>query len=89
MAAIGSTWATGSWVSIGGWAAGTWANAAAYPATLDDLTTLFSAYVDRLHDTEITEEDTNVLIKEDEATMLLNTNVVGDRNTQYAQYLTS
>jgi hypothetical protein len=29
MAAIGSSWASGSWVSVGGWAAGTWADAGA------------------------------------------------------------
>ncbi len=31
MAAIGTVWATGSWVSVGGWAAGTWADAGAGP----------------------------------------------------------
>lgn len=89
MAAIGSTWASGSWVSIGGWAAGTWADAAAYPATLDDLTTVFAAYVENLHDANPGQPDSNPLVRDDVATMLLNTNVVLDRNTQYAQYLTS
>jgi hypothetical protein len=31
MAAIGSTWASGTWASVGGWAAGTWADASALP----------------------------------------------------------
>lgn len=44
MAAIGSVWASGTWVSVGGWAAGTWADAeeGVITAIDDDLTTAFS-----------------------------------------------
>jgi hypothetical protein len=45
MAAIGSTWASGSWVSVGGWAAGTWAAVSASPGITDlddDTTTAFT-----------------------------------------------
>jgi hypothetical protein len=44
MAAIGSTWASGSWVSVGGWAAGTWADAAASSISRidDDTGTAFA-----------------------------------------------
>ena len=44
MAAIGTTWASGSWASVGGWAAGTWADASAASVTAvdDDTTTAFA-----------------------------------------------
>jgi len=47
MAAIGSVWASGSWVSSGGWAAGTWADVGGggtITALDDDLTTAFAKF---------------------------------------------
>jgi hypothetical protein len=45
MAAIGSTWASGTWVSVGGWAADTWADAVV-PAvtTIDNDTNTAAAF---------------------------------------------
>lgn len=56
------------------------------PATLGDLTTLFTAYVNGLQNSN-GYEDADTLIANDLATVIAAVDQDDDRNTQYALYL--
>ena len=49
MAEIGSSWANGSWVSVGGWAAGTWAGDEVSIGVEPDMNTRMRAYLLELY----------------------------------------
>ena len=69
------------------------AAAAAQQATiLGDLTTLFSGYVDDLHDTALVASDSDTLVANDLATVIASSLIGGesdDHNTMYAIYISS
>ena len=52
-----------------------------------DLTTMFRAYVDALHDTAIVASDSATLIANDVDELISFTTARADRNTQYKEYL--
>lgn len=52
-----------------------------------DLTTMFRAYVDALHDTALVASDTDTLIAKDMDELVSFTSERADRNTQYHEYL--
>ena len=53
-----------------------------------DLTTVFRAYVDALHDDAVVAADTNTLVDADEANMISgSTSTLNDRNSRYNEYL--
>lgn len=52
-----------------------------------DLTTVFRAYVDTLHDTALIAADTDTLIANDVDDMIASTADQPDRNTRYNSYL--
>lgn len=60
--------------------------AAGYAFT-GDLTTVFSRYVEALHDTAIVASDSDTLVAKDVPTMVAGTTERADRNTQYNEYL--
>ena len=85
---IGACWAAGSWPDTA-WEANTWSGAGTggYAFT-GDLTTVFSAYVDALHDTALIASDSNTLVDADEANMIAgSTSTLNDRNSRYNEYL--
>ena len=84
---IGSCWASGSWPDTA-WEENTWAGAGAggYAFT-GDLTTVFSRYVDALHDAALVASDSDTLVANDVDNMVAATVERADRNTQYNEYL--
>ena len=66
--------------------AGGGGGAAGYAFT-GDLTTVFCAYIEALHDTALVASDTDTLIANDVDEMIAGTTDEIDRNTRYNQYL--
>lgn len=74
------------WLANLGFAGGGGAPPSGYAFT-GDLTTVFCAYLDALHDTAIVASDSTTLVANDVDEMVTGSTNRTDRNTMYWQYL--